>query len=250
MDGAGVSGRHFTFSHSLVSARCTPTSRPGFSLQQPRRLGKPRSGDDDVGGGEDAALVGVDGGDVDAVRRGHVVAFDDQANFRGRGLQGETSEKRASAMARMRGIVALEDGRPPTAVRSPRSAGSRVRGFAVQWGTEFVRRWSRHAAAAHLVRRSDRLRSARGSCRRTAPRGARHKALVTGVACAPRGAAPSGATRRLRSGSVRWYRRSDAATPAYRPFLPHASDKRPEQIDQHRSPATPENEWRSGGTRS
>ncbi len=29
--GAVVRGRHFTFSHSLVSARCSPTSRPGFS---------------------------------------------------------------------------------------------------------------------------------------------------------------------------------------------------------------------------
>jgi len=34
----------------------------------------------------------------------------------------------------------------------------------------------------------DRLRSGGRSCRRTAPLGARRKALVTGVACAPSGA--------------------------------------------------------------
>ena len=32
--GAVVSGRHFTLSHSLVSARCRPTSRPGFSRRR------------------------------------------------------------------------------------------------------------------------------------------------------------------------------------------------------------------------
>src|SRR5439155_17631632 len=36
---------------------------------------------------------------------------------------------------------------------------------------------------------------ASGSCPRTAPLGARHNALVTGVACAPSGAAPFAATR-------------------------------------------------------
>ncbi len=39
------------------------------------------------------------------------------------------------------------------------------------------------------------LAAARGSCRRTAPRGARPRPRVTGVGSAPRGAAPSGVTR-------------------------------------------------------
>jgi hypothetical protein len=48
----------------------------------------------------------------------------------------------------------------------------------------------------------DRLHSASRSCRGTAPPGARRNALVTGVASAPGGAAPSRATRSLRSGSI------------------------------------------------
>jgi hypothetical protein len=58
------------------------------------------------------------------------------------------------------------------------------------------------AESSSHFRPPDRLHSASRSCRGTAPPGARRNALVTGVACAPGGAAPSRATRSLRSGSM------------------------------------------------
>ena len=76
----------------------------GILFEQPRRLEKPRPRHDDVGGGEHAALVGVDGPEVDAVRRAHVVAFDDQADLGGSGLQGDDGDEESDGGAHGAGL--------------------------------------------------------------------------------------------------------------------------------------------------
>src|ERR687890_2840205 len=58
-------------------------------VDQARRFGKPRRGHDHVGGRQHAARERVDSGDVDAVRRTHVVPLDDETDLGGLGLQRE-----------------------------------------------------------------------------------------------------------------------------------------------------------------
>jgi hypothetical protein len=71
----------------------------GILFQQTHRLEKPRPGHDHVRRREHASLVGVDGAEVDAVRRAHVVALDDQADFGGSGLQGDDGDEESNGGA-------------------------------------------------------------------------------------------------------------------------------------------------------
>ena len=101
MDGAAVRGRHLTLSHSLVSARCTPTSSPGFSRSRRAASGNHGPGTMTLVVVRTPRLYASMVATLMPCAGGHVVALHDQANLRrrprGRDRGQEEGAERSSA---------------------------------------------------------------------------------------------------------------------------------------------------------